>query len=239
MKNPRRRRAGEPERNPHSPRRCRPAIVPFGTGRAAVGDGMIKSLSVENFRCFQRFKLNNLRRLNIIVGRNAAGKTALLESIRLARSGTPTAAWSLSSLRGQPTFMHPNPTPEIFEAPWRSLFLNFDFRNVVKTAFTDVGDRTATLRIFSDPTRAVTPVFQPLQPGGVAQPWGAPSPITPVAFERVDLAAKKSTLLATVNQPHPQQQPFYQLHLEPGAELSSGGEFFQSSVQVNSQQADQ
>src|ERR1700733_13201091 len=106
-------------------------------GAKGVRFGMIKSLSVQNFRCFEHFSLSNFRPINLVVGRNAAGKTALLESIRLACAATPTAGWNLSVQRGQPAFILPNPTPEVFEAPWRPLFLNLDFANEIKTSFTD------------------------------------------------------------------------------------------------------
>jgi predicted ATPase len=222
------------------------SLAPEPTGAYCIGGGnggmgylMLKTLSVQNFRCFERFELNDLKRLNIVVGRNAAGKTALLESIRLACGGTPTIAWNLSSQRGHPVAIQPNPTPDIFEAPWRPLFFNFNFKNEVKIAFTNTDGRTATLRMFSDPKRSITPTSPPLQPGAVMATWGVPSPITPIAFERTDLAGKETTLLATVHLPYPQQQPFYQLYLEPGPELETSVELFQSTFQVNSQQVAQ
>jgi hypothetical protein len=198
---------------------------------------MIKSLSVENFRCFERFKLDDFRRINIIVGRNAAGKTAFLESIRLASAGTPAVAWNLSAQRGHPSVIIPNPTPDAFEAPWRPLFLNLDFKNEVRTSFTDTDGHVASLHIYSDPKRMMIPPPPPAQPG-VAANW--PTPIAPIAFDRVGFDGKKSTLMATLFQPNPQQAPqFFQMFLQPGKELGAGVELFQSNYQVNSQQVAQ
>lgn len=150
-------RTSAPEKKADSRRSYQPAIVGPSAVHQKVGYRMLKSLSVENFRCFERFRLGDLRRINIVVGRNAAGKTALLESIRLSCGGTPTIAYTLSNQRGHPVFMQPNPTPEVFEAPWRPLFLNFDFKNEIKTSFTDSEGHTATLRVHSDAKRTIVP----------------------------------------------------------------------------------
>jgi hypothetical protein len=47
---------------------------------------MLKSLTIENFRCLKNFKLDNLSRINLLVGKNNSGKTSLLEAITLLQS---------------------------------------------------------------------------------------------------------------------------------------------------------
>ncbi|VFM94904.1 MAG: AAA ATPase domain-containing protein [Candidatus Kentron sp. G] len=44
---------------------------------------MIHSFEAENFRLFDKIKINRLNRVNLIVGKNNAGKTALLEALLL------------------------------------------------------------------------------------------------------------------------------------------------------------
>ncbi len=44
---------------------------------------MLKTVTIENFRGFQSFELQNLGRLNLLVGKNNSGKTSILEGIRL------------------------------------------------------------------------------------------------------------------------------------------------------------
>jgi AAA15 family ATPase/GTPase len=44
---------------------------------------MLKSLKIENFRCFQDFDLQQLGRINLLVGTNNSGKTSILEAVQL------------------------------------------------------------------------------------------------------------------------------------------------------------
>jgi recombinational DNA repair ATPase RecF len=43
---------------------------------------MIKSFEMERFRAFEHLAISGLRSVNVIVGRSASGKTALLEGVR-------------------------------------------------------------------------------------------------------------------------------------------------------------
>ncbi len=54
---------------------------------------MLKSLKIENFRCFQSFELQQLGKLNLLVGNNNSGKTSILEAIQLL-----TSQFNLASL---------------------------------------------------------------------------------------------------------------------------------------------
>ena len=44
---------------------------------------MIKRIALSNFRCFNNLNLNLENNLNILVGKNALGKTSVLEAIYL------------------------------------------------------------------------------------------------------------------------------------------------------------
>jgi hypothetical protein len=50
---------------------------------------MLKSLKIENFRCFPSFEMQQLGRLNLIVGTNNSGKTSILEALQLLLSESP------------------------------------------------------------------------------------------------------------------------------------------------------
>lgn len=47
----------------------------------------IKTVKIQNFKCFRKFELNLNDDINIIVGNNEAGKSTLLEAIHLALTG--------------------------------------------------------------------------------------------------------------------------------------------------------
>jgi AAA domain, putative AbiEii toxin, Type IV TA system/AAA domain len=180
---------------------------------------MIRSFKAKNFRCFEELNLLDLRRLNIIVGKNASGKTALLEAIRLALGATPGIAITLNQYRGINFF--PFPLKEQFEAQWNSFFWNFNADRHIITECEDSDGHRATLTMFYDKKRAFTPMVQQQ-----AQTALLPT-IVPVCFERIDFTGQGSKIYASV---HPQGQG---LNLEPGQELGLATEFFASSWFLN------
>ena len=44
---------------------------------------MIKDLYIENFRGFDKLKIDNIKKINFLVGKNNCGKTSVLEAISL------------------------------------------------------------------------------------------------------------------------------------------------------------
>lgn len=63
---------------------------------------MIESLHIKNFQIFEDLKINELRRINLIAGKNNVGKTALLEALRiLFSSGESTVINHILKQRGQ------------------------------------------------------------------------------------------------------------------------------------------
>jgi predicted ATP-dependent endonuclease of OLD family len=49
---------------------------------------MLKSIKIENFRGFKSFELQQIGRINLLVGENNSGKTSILEAIQLLCSRT-------------------------------------------------------------------------------------------------------------------------------------------------------
>lgn len=63
---------------------------------------MYSSISIVGFRCFPRFELHGLSRINLLVGTNNSGKTALLEAIALLKSkGEPREIVDAALRRGE------------------------------------------------------------------------------------------------------------------------------------------
>ena len=93
---------------------------------------MIEAFSVENFRGFKRLSVGGLKTINVIVGRSGAGKTALLEALRLAVGASPTVAWGLNAQRALPLAIAINPSRQQFEAGWVPLFFGFNTESVIE-----------------------------------------------------------------------------------------------------------
>lgn len=184
---------------------------------------MINSLHVENFRCFKLLDLHGLKRINVIVGKNASGKTALLEVLKAGLSGVPGILPWLNGTRSIAFAIPQNPVNEQFEALFVDFFHNFDAKTPIVIRVEDSNGNNAALRIFFDSSRAVT--IQPtlgFRPQGGSTSAPAPNTLVPLAFERSNFQAEKSTLVATINAAG-------QLFMEPGKEMGVVSGFFGST----------
>jgi recombinational DNA repair ATPase RecF len=62
---------------------------------------MIHSLELEKYRGFQRYKLSDLSRVNLLVGKNNSGKTSILEAVQiLAARGEISELARIAGQRG-------------------------------------------------------------------------------------------------------------------------------------------
>lgn len=62
-----------------------------------MSDLLLKNLEIRSFRGFRHLKIERLGRVNLIVGKNNVGKTALLEALRLyAAKGSPEVIWEVA-----------------------------------------------------------------------------------------------------------------------------------------------
>jgi hypothetical protein len=66
---------------------------------------MLRDLTIKNYRCFKDFTIDGLARVNLIVGKNNSGKTALLEAIYLlANQNNPYSLIEVLHSRGERAF---------------------------------------------------------------------------------------------------------------------------------------
>ena len=71
---------------------------------------MIESIKVKNYRAFPQFAVENLGRINLLVGKNNSGKTSLLEAIQIAASGVDQQVlWEIAVRRGESFVDDPEP----------------------------------------------------------------------------------------------------------------------------------
>ncbi len=62
----------------------------------------LTSLGIENFRAFDRFKMGNLGRVNLLVGLNNCGKTTVLEAVNILMAGGGIETiWTTLTRRGE------------------------------------------------------------------------------------------------------------------------------------------
>ena len=70
----------------------------------------LRTMQLKGYRAFKDFRLDDLSRVNLIVGKNNAGKTSVLEAIHLlANSGEPSTLMRLALDRGETLTFDPEP----------------------------------------------------------------------------------------------------------------------------------
>jgi hypothetical protein len=204
-------------------------------GRAAPAEYlMIKSLEIEHFRCFKHLSLAGLRRINVVVGENAAGKTALLEAMLLGARATPQAALILTQLRTLPVpsvvVALPMPVgvaPGSFKSLWDHLFSSFDSSRPISIKYQDSKDQTFALRVFySGPETTSLPLGTiTLGPVGMS---GVPTNVIPIVFERTPPNGQTHRLEASLN-------PQNQIVQAAAADLGPACAIFASTLAYNPQ----
>lgn len=107
---------------------------------------MYSKIIVNNFRGFHNLQLEDLKRVNIISGKNNVGKTALLEAIFIhAGRFNPELALKVNIFRGI-TELAIEMSPQS-EPPWASLFNGFNMSNSVDIYAYDDGNRKTSVSL--------------------------------------------------------------------------------------------
>jgi hypothetical protein len=140
---------------------------------------MIRSLHIENFRCFSKLHIEDLGLINIIVGNNGGGKTALLESLFLPGGG-PELVFRLRQYRGQAQ-LPVSYTKNAYEMFWKDLFFKYSQNLNVQIELKGSPENHRALRIFYN-SQTPMPLF-PQKGGSVQNLKGDTNAIIPLAFE--------------------------------------------------------
>lgn len=111
-----------------------------------MGNLILNSLEIHNFRAFRDLEIEHLGRVNLIVGKNNVGKTSLLEAIQLyaSRASTPTFIWEIMIARHE-----------------------------VKQPFVNVRDMLTALKYLFYGRSDIKPGIQPIQIGPINSPQEA------------------------------------------------------------------
>lgn len=100
--------------------------------KSGYGQHMISSVQIRNYRSFSSAKIEGCKRINLVVGDNGSGKTALLEAIFLAAGPSPEIALRTRVWRGIEANQYLGTHSQIDHAIWADLFHGFDTK---QTAF--------------------------------------------------------------------------------------------------------
>jgi predicted ATPase len=92
---------------------------------------MAQNVEIRNFRCFKSAKLSDCRRINVIVGENGAGKTALMEAIFLAVALSPEIPLRFRTWRGVDQTRMSGDFEAMERAFWGDMFHNRDFNQPI------------------------------------------------------------------------------------------------------------
>ncbi len=117
---------------------------------------MFDSLRIQRFRCYADQSVTDLRRVNIIVGRNASGKTALLESIFLASGGHPEIALRLRTWRGLGDRIAISSDPDSTVELWSDLFYRFDKQAAISIELKRNSKPVRSIKITHSGTSSIT-----------------------------------------------------------------------------------
>lgn len=118
----------------------------------AAGHQMINEIQIQNYRCYEKLAIKNVKRINVIVGDNGAGKTTLLEAIFLAIGSSTELAVRTVSYRGLVGQLQ-GLRGSIEKALWGQLFYDYDWSRQVTIKLIGTGPEARQVWIArGDPT---------------------------------------------------------------------------------------
>jgi AAA ATPase domain len=135
---------------------CSEADVPtvkFGGRRTTTRQRrylMIKSAEIQNFRGFASVELTGLTRVNVVVGDNGAGKTALLEALFLASATSAEVPLRFRAWRGVDAAVATGPPQEGYDSVFLDLFHGFRKDRVPTISLHGSDEDSRSVRIYYD-----------------------------------------------------------------------------------------
>lgn len=106
---------------------------------------MLKNLRIRNYRAINELRIDELRRINLISGRNNSGKTTLLEALLILSAGHPEITLHTAIIRGMKSERLPQAAiPMIY---WRQMFSSLDFGTPIEISAEHQSSGSLSMRI--------------------------------------------------------------------------------------------
>lgn len=113
---------------------------------AVCGDLMINEIAIKHFRCFDNLNIKGCKRINVLVGDNGSGKTAILEAIFLGLGSSSDLANRYRQIRGIEGLSRGTPR-KLGDSFYADLFHNLDDTKDINIALLGSGPEARKLRI--------------------------------------------------------------------------------------------
>ncbi|WP_293353456.1 MULTISPECIES: ATP/GTP-binding protein [unclassified Microcoleus] len=125
---------------------------------------MLKEIEIQNFRCFEQIKISGFERVNLIGGKNNAGKTALLEALFLYNDPDGRSIFALKKLRMESSESSESLewTPSIdsiYKREWDNLFYSLNKDAVIVINGKDESNVVDKIEIWLDESGNVDNIF--------------------------------------------------------------------------------
>lgn len=127
--------------------------LPKRRRRKDHGRNMISSIEIRNYRSFSSTKIEGCKRINLIVGDNGSGKTALLEGIFLAAGPSPEIALRTRAWRGIEGRQYVGTHEQVDRAIWADLFHKFDISKVAHIGLKGTAEHSRSVSLTFEPER--------------------------------------------------------------------------------------
>ena len=125
---------------------------------------MLKEIEIQNFRCFEQIKISGFERVNLIGGKNNAGKTALLEALFLYSDPDGRSIFALKKLRMESSESSASSEwiesiESIYKREWDNLFYSLNKDAVIVIHGKDESNVVDQIEIWLDESGNVDNIF--------------------------------------------------------------------------------